>query len=401
MVRALERNRVGPVTGQRVAFALQTGDNTDNTQHNEIRWNIDLLDGGVVRADSGDLHRWEGVASNDPAWWDTRYWHPDGPPSGTAHDRPQAKYGFPTVPGLLDAVRRPFRARGLRMPWYTAFGNHDQLIDGIWHLTSGMQDVALGDRKLVRLPPAFPKGMFNALALRDYPKLLSRPDMAPFVRHVTPDPGRRLLSAQQLVDEHFTTTGTPVGHGFTPRNRTDGTAYYTFDHGPVRFIVLDTVDPAGGSRGSLDRTQFGWLRAKLAGSRDRLVVVASHHTSNTMTSQGRNGFRVQGAEVVQLLLEHDQVIAWFNGHSHRNQVWARRRAGGGGFWEVNTASIFTTMVDHRGLVDHGGRLDAVEPLAGLARELAANDWQERNSGRRGVPSARNVELLLARPRLHR
>ena len=37
----------GPVTGLRLALALQTGDNSDNSQYNEVRWNIDVLDGGA------------------------------------------------------------------------------------------------------------------------------------------------------------------------------------------------------------------------------------------------------------------------------------------------------------------------------------------------------------------
>ena len=72
--------------------------------------------------------------------------------------------------------------------------------------------------------------------------------------------------------------------------------------------------------------------------------MASHHTVDTMTNAlvgtgGEAEPRVLGDEVEALLLEHPQVVAWVNGHTHMNQVWAHQRADGtGGFWEINTAS---------------------------------------------------------------
>ena len=94
------------------------------------------------------------------------------------------------------------------------------------------------------------------------------------------------------------------------------------------------------------------------------------------------------------------------------------REGGGGFWEVNTAShidwpqqsrlveladnkdgtlsIFTTMVDH-GAPLRPGELGGPMKLAALGRLLAANDWQDRDENRRGTRSSRNVELLVAAP----
>jgi metallophosphoesterase (TIGR03767 family) len=427
MVRAISRIGSGPVTGKPLEFTLQTGDNSDNSQLNEIRWNIDILDGArEVRPDSGDLTRFEGVADNDPVYYDNHYWHPDAPPLGRTPDLAKRLFGFPTVPGLLDAARRPFTAKGLRMPWITAFGNHDTLVQGNFPAsTMQLNAMATGDLKIISPPTGMSQNDVR-LAMSD-PALLSELlVVSPYVRQVTPDPDRRLLTRAEVVEEHFRTTGTPVGHGFTDRNRQDGTAYYAFDQGGVRFIVLDSVNPNGYAEGSLDATQFAWLQQQLAASADRLVVVASHHTSGSMSNPlvGTGGDaepRVLGDEVVALLLQHPQVVAWVNGHSHTNQIWPRRRAdGAGGFWEINTAShvewpqqsrlievvdnadgtlsIFTTMVDHTGTASYGGRTDSPQQLAALARELAANDWHERSTDRRGDVRARNVELLVADPR---
>src|SRR4051794_5888428 len=111
MVRAMNLIRRGPITGRGLSFTIATGDNTDNVQFNELRSYIDLLDGQRVRPDSGDLSRYEGVA--DQVSYDERYWHPDGTPPGQPDDLPRSRFGYPLVPGLLDAARRPFRATGL------------------------------------------------------------------------------------------------------------------------------------------------------------------------------------------------------------------------------------------------------------------------------------------------
>jgi metallophosphoesterase (TIGR03767 family) len=426
MVRQLNKVAAGPVSGKPLALAIQTGDNSDNSQLNEVRWNIDVLDGGQVRIDSGDLSRWEGVHDGDPTYYDPHYWHPDGTPAGHSDDLPRAQSGFPVVPGLLDAARRPFRAQGLKMPWYSAFGNHDGLSQGNFPATTlQLNQVATGSLKLVSPPAGLsPAAVANSLQDGSYAALLASLALTPSVRTVSADPARRLLAKSEIVEEHFRTTGSPVGHGFTAENRTGGTAYYSFDKGLCRFVVLDTVNPNGYADGSIDQAQLDWLKATLAASHDRLVMVFSHHTSDTMTNPfvatgGDPSPRVLGDAVLSELLAHQNVIAWINGHTHRNQVWARPRPDGGGLWEINTAShidwpsqsriievvdnrdgtlsLFTTIVDHAGPPSSGAGLASAKQLAGLARELAANDWHERSDGRRGAREARNVELVLPAP----
>ncbi|GAA1163858.1 metallophosphoesterase [Nocardioides aquiterrae] len=405
MVRQINQIRRGPVTGKPLAFAIQTGDNSDNSQYNEVRWNIEVLDGAEVRADSGDLTRFEGAMDGTPEYYDVRYWHPEGTPEGLEDDRPRSMFGFPVVPGLLDAARAPFQAEGLAMPWYTAFGNHDALRQGNFVWDQAFEDRATGDTKQIT-PNVY--------------------------RTVTPDPDRRPLSKKEWIEEHFTTNSAtapgPVGHGFKQHNRETGLGYYYFDAGLVRFIVLDTVNPNGNQNGSIDPTQFSWLQSVLKKSSKKLVVVASHHTLSTMTNgytgSAQPGPRVLGEYILGELVEHDNVIAWVNGHTHTNHIWPQQVKGKPGrFWEINTAShidwpqqarlievadnrdgtisIFTTLLDHAGPAEWSGAIDDPVQLAALSRELAANDWQEQGSDRRGTTGSRNTELVLRAPKFLR
>jgi hypothetical protein len=249
MVRRINAISATPVLGQPLAFALQTGDNSDNGQFNEIRWNIDLLDGATVRPDSGDPGRYEGVMDLDPLYYDPHYWHPDGAPLGAPADQPHTRWGYPSVPGLLDAARRPFDAQGLAMPWYTAFGNHDPLAQGNFPASLRLTTVAEGPLKLVSPPAGMSQSDLLGALRDDYAGLLRSLVLTPFVRQVTADPDRRMLTRAEIVEQYFHTTGAPHGHGFTARNRTENTAYYAFDKGLVRFVVLDTVNPNGEADG--------------------------------------------------------------------------------------------------------------------------------------------------------
>jgi metallophosphoesterase (TIGR03767 family) len=420
----------GPATGLPLQLAVTTGDAIDNAQWNELQAFLALFDGGVVSPDSGGPG-YEGVQSLD--WPGDIFWRPDGAgPEGPDFFR--REFGFPDCPGLLQRALREFSAGGLGLPWLSCFGNHEALTQGVGTQTPGLASALIGGRKPTDLSAGFDHD--QALEL-----FTTRPEMfmAGPTRPVTPDAFRRPITRRDFVDAHLRADSRPFGHGFSERNRLDGTAYYVYDTPAVRFIALDTNCLAGGAGGCLDREQARWLEARLSevhsahrgpdGSEirtdryDRLVVVFSHHGTETLDNTrgghaGPYGEPLLGAGLLGLLHRFPNVVLWLNGHTHTNAVRLRRDPSdpARGFWEVTTCALVdwpcqtrvVELVDHgeylaivTTMVDHDTptaprKLETADELASLHRELAANVPRDV-AALAGAPGDRNVELRIIPP----
>jgi metallophosphoesterase (TIGR03767 family) len=490
VIRNLNRNRRSPVrqgNGKRarMGFAITTGDLADNIQRNEVRWMVTVLEGGRVDPFSGTQitdpstcsnatpeqiakmnddvanRRYTGVQdysdwpASTPAERQAGYWDPDRP-SAT----PGPYSAFPRYPGLLDRAQQPFQAEGLKLPWYSSRGNHDGLVQGNASAAEALfRTIAVGCLKV------FPSASFDpdsvkGLSGTEVFRRIGNPDFIASLlggAGVTPpDPDRAFVSKPEYKQLQGRADN-QHGFGFTPASElraSNGTALY-YSWAPrrgLRFIAIDTVAEGGGANGNLDDPQYRWLRRELraAERRDELVVVYGHHTLPSMDNPtpdeeagctdpneaGCDGdprdsrpihLGAKGkASLQSLLLAHPHVIAYVNGHTHRNHVRAIRR-GKRGFWSINTAShvdfpqqarqieimdnrdgtlsIFGTLVDSAAPIDPpapgpAASLTDVE-LGSLSRTLAANDPQTRDVTDGGGPGGRrdrNVELLIRDPR---
>ncbi|WP_196073292.1 TIGR03767 family metallophosphoesterase [Nakamurella alba] len=416
MVEAANQVTAGPVGGGTPELVLLTGDLVDNAQHNELDWYLTLLDGGTLTPDSGDPQRFEGVAVGD----DPHFWHPEPGPA----DRPRTLHGFPDAPGLTAAVRRPLVSPGLRLPWLAVHGNHDQLVQGTVAATGPFGGAGTGDTKVIGVPDGW-----SVEEIGGFVRAVDAADPAAAERWgelvtttVTPDPRRSTITRNEFLAAHDRPGAHPPRHGFAADAATTGQAWYRHDLGRVTLLVLDTVNETGGWQGCLDREQLRWLSGELelADAERRYVVLASHHRLedliNPTCPDGTEPPALHG-EVAAVLAGHPSLVLWLNGHSHQVRI-----ADHGSWWEVTapslidfpqqgrvvellrgdgTLTVATTMLDHTGEAPWSGRVNTVGEMAGLSRELAANDWQYATDGHphplAGDPADRNALLTLPDP----
>lgn len=421
LVERVNALRGAPVTGSPLHFVMTTGDNTDNNAHSELEWFMKVMSGGRMTPNSGDPRHYEGVQNSGLKM----YWQADS----TVRDSDKAA-GFPHLAGFLAAAIREVKSPGLDLPWYSTVGNHDALPLGCFgsHADPYLAEAAIGGRKLMTVTDAEAKKLQDSIRTAQDPKGSGYRDFlkahARSARSVTADEKRAPYTSADYLKAHldpaYQGVG-PVGHGYSSANLAAGTQYYAFRISEdVIGISLDTTDAGGHYDGSIGTTQLNWLERTLKENKDSYAVVFSHHTSQTMTNTRPDPAhpgdrRHTGAELVTLLNRHANVLAWVNGHIHRNLITPHKASNGNSFWEVTTAShvdhpqlarvvelvdnkdgtvsLFTTLIEsaapHR--TDFGDLSQT--GLAALYRELAFNaPGSSKALG--GAAADRNTELVL-------
>ncbi|MEA2192884.1 MAG: hypothetical protein QOI73_3005 [Solirubrobacteraceae bacterium] len=459
-VRQVNRFDASPIRNRgrrhaRMALSITTGDSADNQQINEVSWVVRLLEGGRLDPNSGveggvcgalagppgEAARYTGVQDDADVLESGRFYDPDRPSGAFA--------AWPRHPGLMDRAQVAFEAAGLKRPSYVAFGNHDGTVQGNIHALAALDVVARGCVK----PLAAVTGVPGLDALLTSP---ARSIVVP------PDPRRGFADRPTYKALHATGHQADA-HGFGLVDAGElaasrgQAAYYAFSPRPgIRMIALNTVAEGDrlNSNGNLDDPQFRWLQRELRAAADRheLVVVFGHHPIASLTNgaadedAGDCALRAVtgpgcdldprssrplhlGGDLRALLLAHPGVIAYVAGHTHKHRITPFQRAGGGGFWGIETSSeidwpiqsrllevmdnrdgtlsIFGTLIDHAATLatpPTGTPAGDFAPstLAAIGRELAYNDPQVGvEDGAEGRPRDRNVELLLPDPRPRR
>ncbi|MCZ2403450.1 TIGR03767 family metallophosphoesterase [Paenarthrobacter sp. Z7-10] len=450
MVRKMNTVGRGPLSGRPLDLVVSTGDNADGRGTNEWLAVINVMNG---RPASAHVAGGEYQGPQDHAWAPealrTTVWHPDPEPEGTTPDDWKRSYGYPDVPGLLATAIQPVLAAGSSVPWYTGFGNHDELDHGSAAPTSAhsrlVDRLSVGDSMPLALPAGmspqrFWKELNDSGPVATDQLLASMP-----ARKVRACAQRRAFTKSEFISALFDNPGPhgPAGHGFTAENVANDTTYYTFAMAKgVTGIMLDTTDPYGSAGGYMDRSQIDWLSKQLDGlssrsyssrgkkrssdTEDQLVIIFSHHPSVSFpgsieSSSSSHDSNIDRTGIIDLLSEYPNVILWVNGHQHRNKVWPHAsKHYDGGFWEVNTAahidypqqsrtievldnkdgtlSIVATLLDHSdptSVAYDGPR--SLSSLAALSLELAMNRPGLDLESKVGQATDQNVELLVKKP----
>ena len=307
-------------------FGISLGDDANSAQHNELRWFIDVFDGQYITPSSGTN-------------------------AGAA---------------VID-YQKPYQAAGLdpAIPWYQTLGNHDHWWLGTCPVTDYIRQAYTNEFVLL-MGNLYTEGLDSRTMYAGvvdgstpYGDVIAAGPVTNYINaagvtnvpKVAADPGRYALTKSAWMNEFFTTTSKPVGHGFTQANVTNSFACYTFEpktNLPVKVIVLDDTQNDTNAdiynHGYLDYERFDWLVGELnkGQAEDKLMIISAHIPIELINYGGSNS-PVSKAQLLAKLHTYPNLILWISGHTHRNLVTPQpspyKDRPEYGFWEVETGSL--------------------------------------------------------------